>query len=165
MTTPSVPAGDSGASERRYPMSDAAFRRLTDEAGRLSDMARGRNVGEPNGEAPDAAAVAASIWEADAIGRRLDAIRAAMAAAEIAEAPGEVVIGRSVRIRDDGGADTFRLVIPGAGDPANGAISIDSPLGGALVGSRSGDRVEYATPAGVRTAVVEAVGEEDVTPF
>jgi len=136
MTTPSVPAGDSGASERRYPMSDAAFRRLTDEAGRLSDMAR-----------------------------RLDAIRAAMAAAEIAEAPGEVVIGRSVRIRDDGGADTFRLVIPGAGDPANGAISIDSPLGGALVGSRSGDRVEYATPAGVRTAVVEAVGEEDVTPF
>jgi transcription elongation factor GreA len=146
-------------------MSDAAFRRLTDEESRLSGLARELSMGGPHDEAPDAAVVATSIREADAIGRRLAAVQAAVAAAEITEAPDEAVIGRTVRIQEDGLADAFRLVIPGAGDPANGTISIESPLGGALVGSRPGDRIEYATPSGIRSAVVESVDEGEGTPF
>jgi hypothetical protein len=63
-------------SRSRYPScstdtstdADPAFRRLTHEESRLSGIARRLNVGGPHGEAPDAAAVAISIREADAIG-------------------------------------------------------------------------------------------------
>jgi transcription elongation GreA/GreB family factor len=91
--------------------------------------------------------------------------RPTRSAAEVSEAPDEAAIGRTVRIQEDGVADAFRLVIPGTGDPANGTISVGSPLGGALVGSRPGDRVEYAAPGGVRVAVVESVDEDEATPF
>jgi len=164
MSTPQATTETSDA-DRRYPMSGIAFERLVDEESRLSALAQGQGVDEASGEAPDASQVATSILEAGSIDRRLAAIRAAVAAAEISETPDTAVIGRTVRIQEDGTDDSFRLVIPGTGDPANGSISIDSPLGGALVGSRPGDRVEYATPGGVRTAIVESLETDEGAPF
>lgn len=164
MTTPSA-AAPNKTREPRYAMSEGAFARLTDEESRLLGIALDLSAPGPQSEAPDAAVVASSIREVDVISRRLSAIREALAAADISRTPDEAIIGRSVRIREDGAADTFRLVISGAGDPAHGAISIDSPLGGALLGSRPGDEVEYATPGGQRSATVESVGEDDSPPF
>ncbi len=157
--------GESPSPDRRYPMSGTAFRDLTREESRLSGIARELSGGGPHREAPDAAAVADVIREADSIGRRLAAVQTAVAAAEITAAPDMAVIGKTVRVKEDGVVDAFRLVIPGTGDPANGTISIESPLGGALVGSRPGDHVEYAAPGGVRSAVVEAVDEGEGMPF
>ncbi len=151
--------------EARCPMTEAALKRLIAEETRLVAMARDLGAPAPGSEAPDAAAVASSIREVDSIARRIEAVRTSVDAADISTEPDVAVIGRSVRIREDGVVDTFRLVIPGAGDPSGGAISIDSPLGGALVGSRAGDQVEYATPGGDRSALVEAVDAEDAIPF
>jgi transcription elongation factor GreA len=146
-------------------MSGVAFRSLADEEGRLVATGEDQPADFAGSEAPDASQVAASVLETGSIDRRLTAIRATVAAAEISETADQAAIGRTVRIREDGMADAYRLVIPGTGDPASGSISVDSPLGSALVGSRPGDRVEYATPGGARTATVESVEEGAGTPF
>ena len=45
---------------------------------------------------------------------------------------------------------TYRLVSPDESDPANGKISVSSPIGKALIGRREGDEVEVQTPKGAR---------------
>lgn len=45
---------------------------------------------------------------------------------------------------------TFRLVGPYESDPDNGHISIQSPIGQALMGKKVGDEVKVITPSGVK---------------
>lgn len=159
-----APAGPGAGPTERYPMTETAWRRLSDEEQRLSDISRQAGPGSAAGDAPDAAAVADWIHDVDSLGRRLTAIREAVAAAEIVgQGPG-AVIGREIRVLDEGTIDDYRLVIPGTGDPANGAISVGSPLGGALLGAGPGDSVEVETPAGTREVTVVDVGS-DAEPF
>ena len=47
---------------------------------------------------------------------------------------------------------------PPEADPAEGKISIDSPVGKALVGARVGDTVKLETPRGARELKVVAIG-------
>jgi transcription elongation GreA/GreB family factor len=157
-----VPAG--AAEADHFPMTEGAWQRLADEERRLAATAR--RVGPDGGreEPPDSAAVAQWLLDTDSLDRRLVAIRTAVAAAEIVDRETTAVIGREVRVVDELGEDTFRLVIPGAGDPASGAISVASPMGGALLGAGPGDEVDFRTPAGVRTVKVIAVGG-DAPPF
>jgi transcription elongation factor GreA len=42
-------------------------------------------------------------------------------------------------------------------DPSAGRISVDSPVGRALVGKKKGDRVTVSVPAGSLTLTVKAV--------
>lgn len=69
--------------------------------------------------------------------------------------------GTEVTLRfDDGEVATFRVVaIPeeAAEDDGAGALTRDSPLGRALVGSKVGDIVQYATPLGAALVEVLAV--------
>ena len=60
-------------------------------------------------------------------------------------------------VADDAGEVEFHLVDPFAVDPARGRISTESPVGRALVGARSGDRVVAETPAGQRVLAVRKV--------
>lgn len=70
----------------------------------------------------------------------------------------EVVrLGSRVRVEDDAGEVEYHLVDPFAVDPAHGRISTLSPVGRALLGARSGDRVTAQTPAGTRTLRVRRV--------
>lgn len=46
--------------------------------------------------------------------------------------------------------EAFELVEPGRHDPAAGRISIESPVGKALIGLRKEQVAEVATPSGVR---------------
>ena len=82
----------------------------------------------------------------------------------INRATDRAVLGRRIAAADEDAVDMYRLVIPGAGDPADGAISTDSPLGQAALGARSGTRIEYQTPGGARTVTVTAV-TGDEAPF
>jgi len=52
---------------------------------------------------------------------------------------------------DNGKEISYRLVSPDESDPANGKISMSSPIGKALVGRVAGDEVEVVTPRGTRT--------------
>jgi transcription elongation GreA/GreB family factor len=92
--------------------------------------------------------------------RRLKVLRALLADAAGDDAPETAVLGRRVRLRDAEGAGdtaTYALVVPGDGDPSQGWISVDSPRGAAVLGRRTGDRVEVASPAGRWFVTIVAV--------
>jgi hypothetical protein len=56
---------------------------------------------------------------------------------------------------DEDPAETYAVVLPEVGDPTQGQVSADAPVGLAVLGRRAGDRVVVAAPAGVRS--VEAL--------
>jgi len=60
-----------------------------------------------------------------------------------------IVVGCTVEIEDDGERMKYQIVGSDESDPINGRISIDSPIGSALVGHRKGDQIEVKTPAGM----------------
>jgi transcription elongation factor GreA len=65
-------------------------------------------------------------------------------------------IGSTIVVEHDGERLTYSLVGSAESDPAAGRISIDSPVGAALVGAVAGADVEVRTPRGaVRYRVVE----------
>jgi transcription elongation factor GreA len=73
-----------------------------------------------------------------------------------------VVFGATVRIRE-GDTDeerTFRLVGADEANPQKGWISIQSPVGRALVGKQSGDTVEVRVPKGTLTYEIMSVSFE-----
>ena len=57
-------------------------------------------------------------------------------------------IGSLVSVNVDGEKDEFELVGPTESDPAKGKISIDSPVGRALLGRKASDSVKVETPDG-----------------
>ena len=79
----------------------------------------------------------------------------------VAEAPsdrGRVFFGAWVTIKDASGATrSHRIVGPDEFDRAPGYISMDSPLGRALLGKRVGDTVEVALPAGWQNITITAI--------
>lgn len=57
-------------------------------------------------------------------------------------------IGSTVKVKVDGDEDTFEIVGPTESDPTKGKISIDSPVGQALLGHKAKDAVSVQTPDG-----------------
>jgi Transcription elongation factor, GreA/GreB, C-term len=72
---------------------------------------------------------------------------------------GEIEIGSTVRARETeaGRTRTWTLVTRNEADPQTGKLSAESPIGIALRGRDTGDRVVVRTPRGQRTYIVEAV--------
>lgn len=66
--------------------------------------------------------------------------------------PELVNLGSTVTVRnvDSGTAFTYTIVGSNEGDPANGRISYQSPVGQALYRRRAGEQVEVHTPNGSR---------------
>ena len=70
---------------------------------------------------------------------------------------GVIAVGSRVIIEIEGDQDTFEIVGPTESDPANGRISIDSPVGQALLGHKSKEAVKVETPDGKVTYKIIAV--------
>lgn len=68
--------------------------------------------------------------------------------------PERVHVGSQVRVRNvkDDKEMTFVIVGFAEGDPGNGRISYQSPVGKALFGARAGDTVHVQTPSGMEIA-------------
>ncbi|MGQ0507830.1 MAG: transcription elongation factor GreB [Myxococcaceae bacterium] len=63
--------------------------------------------------------------------------------------PSRVYFGATVTLEDeDGNQTTYQIVGPDETDTAGGRISIDSPVGKALIGKRKGDDVLVVRPRG-----------------
>ena len=137
------------STRQRWPMTEEAWHSLVDELGRLrTDVAS--LAGEPTEGVVDFAVVTAA--------RRLDVLSAVLDAAERIDEPERAVIGRRVTLLEpEGESVTYALVFPGDGDPDQGWISADSPLGAAVLGREPGDRVEVAAPAGRRVVPVLSI--------
>jgi hypothetical protein len=68
-----------------------------------------------------------------------------------AKALTEVVdIGSRVVIEFDGDAESYRLVSAMHARPSAGLLSVESPIGRALIGKKAGQRVQAETPTGIR---------------
>ena len=66
--------------------------------------------------------------------------------------------GSTIEIEDnDGLVETYHLVGAVESDPSSGRISIESPVGRALVGKRKGDKVTVSVPSGTLTFTVKSV--------
>ncbi|MCZ7538307.1 MAG: GreA/GreB family elongation factor [Acidimicrobiia bacterium] len=133
----------------RWPMTGEARLSLVDELGRLrSDLA------SLSGDVADGVVD----LEAMKAARRLDVLSGVLDAPERNHESDAVVIGRRVTILEaDGESVTYALVFSGDGDPAQGWISADPPLGSAVLGCLPGDEVEVAAPAGRRVVTVVSV--------
>jgi len=84
--------------------------------------------------------------------RRIAILEGQLAAAEIVvpAAEGAAGIGSFVRVRDGqaGELAEYELVGPVEADIANGRVSVDAPVGRALVGQGAGAVVDVQTPSG-----------------
>jgi transcription elongation factor GreB len=66
--------------------------------------------------------------------------------------------GAWVTVEDDDGEEaSYRLVGPDEADAKQGLVSIDSPVGRALLGRKEGDEVKVERPKGVTTLTVVEV--------
>ena len=75
-----------------------------------------------------------------------------------AGAGGEVAFGSSVRVRDrDGNEQTWRLVSSHDAAPAQGRLSVESPVAAALLGRRVGDTASVALPKGTRELTILSI--------
>jgi transcription elongation factor GreA len=70
---------------------------------------------------------------------------------------GVVQVGSTVDVKDEYGSQTFTIVGPAEVDVASGRISMESPVGKALLGHRVGEKVTVQSPGGSRQLQVAAV--------
>jgi hypothetical protein len=146
-----MPALRPRTTSRRWPMTAAAWSALVDELVRL----RGDLAVLTGASAPDEGVVHLPIAEA---ARRLDVLSAVLAPAQRVHVPDRAVIGRRVTLREaDGDTVTYAPVFPGDGDPVQGWISADPPLGAALIGRGTGETVAVDAPVGRREVTVLSV--------
>ncbi len=144
---------------RQWPMTRDAWEMLDAEASRLTRQVNagdGYVTGRLDGEA-DAPSFVPNILCQQLL-RQLNTVRTVLERAVVLDAPEVAVIGHRVSLREaDGSTSVYALVIPGDGDPRNGLVSVDSPVGSAILGRRTGDPVIVAAPAGTWTATVTAI--------
>ncbi|MGI8847804.1 MAG: transcription elongation factor GreA [Candidatus Dormibacteria bacterium] len=70
---------------------------------------------------------------------------------------GDVQIGSTVHVKDEFGTQTLTIVGPAEVDVAGGRISLESPVGKALLGHKVGEQVEVQSPGGARKVKIVKV--------
>ena len=66
--------------------------------------------------------------------------------------------GSTLEVEDDEGETlVYHLVGAVEADPTTGRISVESPVGRALVGKRAGDRISVEVPAGLVQLTIKTV--------
>ncbi len=75
-----------------------------------------------------------------------------------AEHKGTVGIGSKITVEIEGEKDEFEIVGPTESDPTKGRISIDSPVGQAVLSRKVGDKVNVQTPDGSVQYKIVTVG-------
>jgi len=149
------------ASTGRY-ITREGFRRIAEEHERIWSVERPRIVAEVEAAAAlgDRSENAEYIYgkrKLRELDRRLRQLSEKMDALTVVDPKphpgGRAFFGAWVTIEQDGGEErTYRLVGPDEFDVAQGLISVDAPLGRALLGKREGDTAIVQRPAG-RTAI------------
>ena len=95
------------------------------------------------------------------IERRIAVLEGHLAAARIAEPVGNGIagIGSLLRLRDLEADEVVRYTLVGAieADPGQGRVSVDAPVGRALLDATSGEVVEVACPGATRRFAVLSV--------
>ncbi len=70
---------------------------------------------------------------------------------------GVVRMGSRVRVRDEDGEEEFAVVAHIEADAIADRVSVESPLGRALLGRHVGERVRFRAPGGIMGVTVVSV--------
>lgn len=70
---------------------------------------------------------------------------------------GRVQVGSKVTLESDGQELQYSLVGSHEGDPAQGLLSCDSPIGQAILDKKAGDKVQVETPRGFSDYRIKSV--------
>ncbi len=100
-------------------------------------------------------------FELGNIGRELRKLNHLIEDGEVRNSEGsidEIGFGSTITVDDGKKTTSFMLVSKHESDPAEQKLSVESPLGEAVNGRRVGDKVEVATPGGVKKYEVVEVG-------
>jgi transcription elongation factor GreA len=154
---PRVAGGAVSPSDKRV-MTSAGMARLEEELERLRTVeraevaARLHEARESPGDQSDNLELLEAQHDYSMLEARIAELEYALAQARVVETPhgDSAEIGSVVLVRDDEGEESYTLVGPAEADPRRGLISIASPVGGALLGSRVGDEAVVETPVGAR---------------
>jgi transcription elongation factor GreA len=147
-------------------ISAAGYERLCGELETLRTEARQMiterlREAREDGDLEDNPTLADLLEEQAQLEQRISLLEARVHAAEIVvpEDDGRAGIGTVVRIRDleAGSEHEYELVGPLESDVGSGRVSVEAPVGRALVGRLAGDRLEVETPRGVLALEVLAV--------
>jgi len=162
--------------ESRKPgqITAAGYRRLQEEAARLWSVERpkvrdGVATAAAEGDRSENAEYIYGKRKLAAIDRRLHFLGNRLKALEVAPEPppddGRVHFGCWVHLEDeDGGEVTYRLVGPDETDGANAEISVESPVGRALLGREVDDEIVVRRPKGEVLYTIVAVSVRDPQP-
>jgi transcription elongation factor GreA len=143
--------------------------RLTGE-GRAEVSARLREARGDGASAADSPELMHAVEEHIRLERRIADLESRLARAEVVVggvgSGGRAALGTRIRVqRLDAPAPPieYELVSSVEADPSRGMLSVESPLGGELLGRRAGETVEVEAPRGPLTFAVVAV--EDAEPY
>jgi transcription elongation factor GreB len=148
---------------RRY-ITPEGFRRIAQEHERIWSVERPRIVAEVEAAAAlgDRSENAEYIYgkrKLRELDRRLRFLSERMDALTVVEPAarkdGRAFFGAWVTVEhEDGEERTYRLVGPDESDAGRGLVSVDAPLGRALLGKREGDLAVFQRPAGAAELTV-----------
>ncbi len=102
--------------------------------------------------------------EEEMLERRIDLLEERLSVASVLDPTtlpaGEAVIGSWAEVEDldNGGTSRFELVSSRESNPAAGRLSIESPVGRAILGHSPGETVDVLTPRGHRHLRLLSVG-------
>lgn len=145
----------------RIPITKDGLEKLKEELVRLERAERPANIraieeARGHGDLSENAEYHAAKERQSFLDGRINELRMIIGRAEVIamdDSPSDrVVFGRTVKLWDIGTEQEFQyqLLGPYESDPDKGRISVTSPLGQALIGTRVGDEVRVRTPKGVQ---------------
>src|SRR5579884_407357 len=107
-----------------------------------------------------------ALEEMNQVQARIAELELAIGSGEVAEEPRAVEdpvhLGSVVTVSFDGERETYEIVGSVEADPLHGKLSMESPLGQALIGRRVGEEIEWRSPDGVAHGRVEKLARDAV---
>lgn len=145
----------------RIPITRAGLDRLKEELIRMERVERPANIraieeARSHGDLSENAEYHAAKERQSFIEGRINDLRADIGRSEVIESDNgprdRAVFGRTVRLYDVQTEEEieYQLLGPYESEPEKGKISVSSPIGQALVGSKVGDEIRVRTPKGIQ---------------
>ncbi len=145
----------------RIPMTSEGLEKLKAQLNHLEQVERPENIlaieeARRHGDISENAEYHAAKERQSFIDGKLNELRSSIGKAEVIEleeGPADrVVFGRTVLLYDLQTDEEipYQLLGPYESDPEKGKISVTSPLGQALIGTKVGDEIRVKTPGGIQ---------------
>ncbi len=154
------------------PMTKEGFNKLKEELERLKKIERPKNIQDiaearAHGDLSENAEYSAAKERQSFIAGRMQELEYKIATAEVIDSSSftsdKVVFGATVSLLDlfKGENKKYKIVGEDEVDLKNGRISLASPVGKALIGSKVGDIVTIKAPAGDREYEIQGISFEE----